>query len=190
MVVPPFGWSAGDVVLPIKLLYRVSKAFRDAEGAQKQYAEVSAWIESFAGVLDWIRDFIADSPRSACVAGILKILENIDLAYAKFENYLNKYQVFHESLSSNLAHDFDSTRRNARTIIWALREMNGRVDTLKASVTGLLADVNILMLVQVVSLCRYPRTSEYFVAVELMVTASRTFRKAICEKLRLFSSLP
>jgi hypothetical protein len=92
MVVPLFGWSAGDVVLSIKLLYRVSKAFRDAEGAQKQYAEVAAWLGSFAGVLDRIRDFITDSPRPACVPGILKILENIDLAYAKFENYLTKYQ--------------------------------------------------------------------------------------------------
>jgi hypothetical protein len=132
MVVPLFGWSAGDVVLSIKLLYRVSKAFRDAEGAQKQYAEVAAWLESFAGVLDRIRDFITDSPRSACVPGILKILENIDLAYAKFENYLTKYQVFDESLSSNPAHHFGSTRKNARTIMWALREMNDHVNTLKS----------------------------------------------------------
>jgi hypothetical protein len=32
--------------------------------------------------------------------------------------------------------------------VWALREMNGHVDTLKASVTGPFAEVNILMFVQ------------------------------------------
>jgi hypothetical protein len=53
-----------------------------------------------------------------------------------------------KSLSSNLAHHCGRAGRNARTIVWALREMNGHVDTLKASVTGPFAEVNILMFVQ------------------------------------------
>lgn len=48
---------------------------------------------------------------------------------------------------------------------------------------GLKAEIPLLnpKLAQVASLYRYPHISEHFVAFELMVTASRTFRKVTYE---------
>src|SRR5271170_5460287 len=128
MVVPLFGWSAGDVVLSIRVLYRVSRAFKDAGGAQRQYMGVAAWLESFAHDLDRVREFLASTSASPCIPGIKKKMEIIDPAYAKFESYLEKYHALDETLSSKpLKHSIKAKQR-AKTIVWALKEMNGHVD--------------------------------------------------------------
>jgi hypothetical protein len=149
MVVPPFGWSAGDVILSIQVLYRVSKAFKNAKGAQEQYAGVAVWLDSFAHDLDRVREFLVNHSDSTCVPGIKKKLEVINPAYARFEKYLERYQALDMTLSSNPAHHSSQAKRNAKTVVWALKEMNGHVENLKQSVVGPLAEMNTLLLVQI-----------------------------------------
>ena len=64
MVVPLFGWSAGDLVVSIKILYHIGEAFREAGGAKDQYAETASWLDSFAHDLEQIREYVANTPTA------------------------------------------------------------------------------------------------------------------------------
>ena len=46
MVSPLFGWSAGDIVVSIQIIYRIGKAFGEIGGAKEQYAETAAWLDT------------------------------------------------------------------------------------------------------------------------------------------------
>ena len=98
MVLPPgFGWSAGDIVISIQIVYHVSHAFRKVGGARDKYADTQAWLRSFALLVEAVRTFASTTPIGPRRDNILDQIAIIDPVFKKFEQCLAKY---HPSLSS------------------------------------------------------------------------------------------
>jgi hypothetical protein len=143
MVVPLFGWSAGDIVTSIKILYTIASAFKEATGAKSQYADTATWLETFAADLERMREYTTANPDAKYTRNILTQIERIDTDYQDFETYLQK---FNKGLSST---------SKASTIVGAakkvkrtLKELKGKVDCLKNAVLGPLTFINLLLALQ------------------------------------------
>jgi hypothetical protein len=77
MPVPLFGWSAGDIVVSIKILYHVADAFSESGGAKDQYAETSTWLRSFAEVLERVKEHVDDNPTAKYTENMRQQVSNI-----------------------------------------------------------------------------------------------------------------
>lgn len=143
MVVPLFGWSAGDIVVSIKILVAVASAFKEAKGAKSQFAESSTWLSTFASDLERIHDYTAENPDARYTANIIGLIGNIDKHYAEFERYLQKYN---ESLSSNASPNLIAGC--VKKIKWSFKELQGRVQSLKVAVTAPIVSINMLLALQ------------------------------------------
>jgi hypothetical protein len=64
MPVPLFGWSAGDIVVSIKIVSQIADAFSESGGAKEQYAETSTWLRSFAEDLERVKEYVDDNPTA------------------------------------------------------------------------------------------------------------------------------
>ena len=144
MVAPLFGWSAGDVIIAIHILHEVSEAFRDAGGAQEQYAETATWLSSFATLLERLQAHTGDKSNSKYSIDIQKWVVNIGPQYFAFERYLQKYD---SALSSRS--DISRVKTAFRQVKWALKELKGHVDHLKVAVSTPLESINLLLNLQI-----------------------------------------
>jgi hypothetical protein len=88
MVVPLFGWSAGDVVTSIQILCAIAGAFKEASGAKSQYRETASWLESFASDLERMKEYITENPDARYTSNMVEQVARIDQHYAEFETYL------------------------------------------------------------------------------------------------------
>jgi hypothetical protein len=143
MVVPLFGWSAGDLVTSIKILYSVASAFKDASGASSQYKETASWLESFASDLERMREYITENPDARYTKNIVEQVGRIDKYYGEFETYLQKYD---KGLSSSKGSNV--VVGAGKKVKWALQELKGKVDSLKFAVTGPIVSLNLLLALQ------------------------------------------
>ena len=143
MPVPVFVWSAGDIVVSIKILIHVGEALRESGGAKDQFAETSTWLDSFAHDLEKVREFVINSRDAKYTENLVQQIAIIDPQYKKFEDHIQK---FDPSLSSNSSISF--IKRSGRTLQWAVKELKGHVDGLKNSVSGPLTSINLLLNLQ------------------------------------------
>ena len=74
MPVSVFGWSAGDIVVSIKILIHMGEAFREIGGAKDQYAETSTWLDSFAHNLDSVVEFVTKDPDAKYTKNLVQHL--------------------------------------------------------------------------------------------------------------------
>lgn len=143
MVVPLFGWSVGDVVTSIKILYAIAGAFKDATGAGSQFAETSIWLESFASDLKRVTEYTSENPNARYTKNMIEQVARINDNYAVFEKYLQKYE---KGLSSTAEANMISAA--VKKVKWALKELKGKVDSMKFAVTGPLVSINMLLALQ------------------------------------------
>jgi hypothetical protein len=85
MVVPLFGWSAGDLVVSIQILCAIGSAFTEATGAKAQYAEASSWLRSFASDLERVKEYTDEHPQAKYTNNMVEQIAMIDKHYAEFE---------------------------------------------------------------------------------------------------------
>jgi anaerobic ribonucleoside-triphosphate reductase len=143
MVVPLFGWSAGDIVTPIKILSTIAGAFKEATGAKSQFAEASTWLESFASDLERMNEYTTENPDAKYTKNIIEQVASIHSHYAEFEMYLQK---FDNGLSST--RDASVITVVVKKIKWTFKELKGKVDSLKFAVTGPILSINMLLMLQ------------------------------------------
>lgn len=143
MVVPLFGWSAGDIVVSIKILRQVGAAFKNTDGAKDQYAEAASWLELFASQLEHIKTYIEANPNARFTSDVAKQIVVIGNAYDKLEKYLRKYE---KGLSS---HETSNTvTASVKKVKWAVKELKGEVDKLKSSTAAPILQINLLFHLQ------------------------------------------
>jgi hypothetical protein len=130
MVVPLFGWSAGDIVVTIQLLSHIASAFRKAGGAKDSHAETHNWLTSFSRVLERVRGYANTTSAGTHRDDILAQIAIIDPQYKRFEDYLSKYD---KALSSQATGSVVKTA--FRTAQWNVKELKGQIDTLKQKVS-------------------------------------------------------
>ena len=143
MVVPLFGWSAGDIVVSIQIIYRIGKAFGEVGGAKEQYAETAAWLDNFARDLERILEHVTDNPTAKYTENIKQQITDIDRHYVHFEKYVRKQDAALSSTSS-----IDAVKRAFAKVRWAVKELKGHVDSLKTAVSGPLMSINLLLSLQ------------------------------------------
>jgi hypothetical protein len=143
MVVPLFGWSAGDLVTSIKILHSIAGAFKEASGASSQYKETASWLESFASDLERMKEYITENPDARYTKNIVEQVGRIDRYYGEFETYLQKYD---KGLSSTAGSN--AITATTKKVKWALQELKGKVDSLKFAVTGPIVSLNLLLALQ------------------------------------------
>ncbi|KAH9835983.1 hypothetical protein Tdes44962_MAKER01902 [Teratosphaeria destructans] len=123
MVVAGFGWSAGDVAPAAKLVIKVSKAFKAANGAATKYADHIGFVQSLN-----LNNLIASPPH-----------------WKRFEAFL---QQFDRSLSESSTRG--KLAKAPRTIQFTLKDLSGEIDRLRVAVSQPLQVVNTLLSIQVV----------------------------------------
>jgi hypothetical protein len=143
MPVPLFGWSAGDIVVSIKILCQIADAFSESGGAKDQYAETSTWLRSFADDLERVKEYVDGNPTAKYTGNIGQQVSNIGPHYAQFEKYL---QRFEPALSSKST--VSSVQQAVKRARWAIKELKGYVEGLKAAVCGPLTSINLLICLQ------------------------------------------
>lgn len=144
MPVPLFGWSAGDIVISIKILYHVADAFSESGGAKDQYAETSTWLRSFAEVLERVQEHVDDNPTAKYTENMRQQVSNIGPHYDQFERYLQRFEPALSSTKSTVS----SVRQAVKKVRWAVKELKGHVEGLKAAVSGPLMSINLLISLQ------------------------------------------
>jgi hypothetical protein len=151
MVVPLFGWSAGDIVVSIKLLNQIAEAFQESGGAKHQHAESWTWLKSFAGDLERVKEYVAEHPDAKHTENIKDQIKNVDPHYVQFEKFLQRFDKAFDSKSS-----VTTVGKAAKKVKWAIKELRGQVDALKVGVNGPMMAVNLLIVLQTLSVLLWP----------------------------------
>lgn len=155
-MVVAFGWGAGDIANAIKVVYKVSKAFKDAGGAKDQYSEATAFLDAFALTLTRLNEYTSTNPNTKFRDDIVQQVKLISDHYSKFEEYLKKYDLLLSSTNSGA-----SAKVVGKKVKWAIDEMRDKVDELKKAVSEarLLVDTLLwLQILYVVSIKRLRRS--------------------------------
>ena len=135
-----FGYSVGDVVYAIKILYVIIQAFDESKGAKKKYALSSGFLRQLVPVLRRLEDQIPEVSSEERRQELLVNAQTINDAYGVFYDYLrNKYS----GLSANEPSKF---RQILATMKWSLDELHDKVQKLKSDVTVAMQPYMALML--------------------------------------------
>ena len=144
-MIPGLGWSASDLVLAVKVIHKVCCAFRNAGGANEQYASTVAFLDAFARTLERVSQYTESISSSKADAGLSDDLtaqmKLIYTEYKTFDNYLRKIEPGLSSASF-------ASRITARAK-WAVKEINQKVDGLKKAVISPMMFVAPLLAVEV-----------------------------------------
>lgn len=146
MVTPMFGWSAGDVVVSIRIIIKICEAFNEAGGSTSRYAESTAFLEGFKVTLSKLDAYIRRNPNSEYTAEITQQLKLIDAPYCRFEKFMLDFQP---ALGTNS--NYGRVRKAPGKMKWALKELSavsGKVAELKKEVCDPLVLVDNLMQLQ------------------------------------------
>jgi hypothetical protein len=137
------GWSAGDLMTSINILYAIANAFKTVSSAESQFTETASWLESFASDLALLNEYTIDYSKAQYTKNILDQVGRINTHYAEFETYLQKYDK-----------DLSSTARAStitdcvKRVKWAFKELNRKVHSLKFAVNGPMISIKMLLALQ------------------------------------------
>ncbi|KAI7378568.1 hypothetical protein KC336_g19371 [Hortaea werneckii] len=135
-----FGFSVGDVVYAIKILYTVIQAFDESKGAKKKYALSSGFLRQLVPVLERLEDQIKEASSEERRQELLVNAKTIKDAYGVFEDYIrNKYS----GLSTD---DASKLRQIIAKMKWSIDELHDKVQKLKSDITAAMQPYMALML--------------------------------------------
>lgn len=126
-----FGWSAGDIVLAIKLLVKIGSALREADGAKAGFQEAAGSLAGLETALQYLeqQQQAADTQRRADLQGNptsaaqhsareAMLRTSIDFIKDPVSSFLDDIEKYDKSLSTRSKLHFTSGAR--RKIQWAL----------------------------------------------------------------------
>lgn len=134
MVVPAFGWSAGDIVQSIRIIIKICDAFKESGHASTKYTDSTAFLQGFQSTLSLIKDYTDDSSTAKYTTAIEEQVKLIDAPYSQFEKHMLK---FYPALGASSTQS--GIRKAPKKIRWALKELSdisGEVAQLKNAVSG------------------------------------------------------
>lgn len=105
----------------------IINAFDRAKGAKKQYAASCAFLRALVPIFDGIKVRIETTEEEELQDDMLRQAEIIALAYAKFEDHLEK----RHGLSSRKPRE---AKKIMTTIIWSMEELNDKVQKMQKKV--------------------------------------------------------
>ena len=87
MVAPYFGWSAGDVLLGIKVITKVCQAFSTNHGAMVAFAETKRFLGILEMTLKRLERYSTDSLDGVYTNDIVCLLQVIEKPFKDFVNF-------------------------------------------------------------------------------------------------------
>ena len=126
-----FGWSAGDIIVSIKIIWQIVEAFDNAKGAKKQYETSRIFLRALIPVFHRIQHYLDNPEQDQDQEAMAVQGKIISEAYEAFEAHLDK----RFGLSSRRS-DFRSVRH---TLLSALDEIHKKVQKLKDKVVDAMA---------------------------------------------------
>ena len=142
MVVPLFGWSAGDVISAARALFKIGQAFSETQGAAAQYAEASKVLEYSAKDRQRAKELIDSRPTSKYTPDFRLKLQIVDTAYGAFEQHQQDYKELEPALSATGTKGRHLLRKQSKKIKWAVERMTGKLQVLKDAVAEPLGCMN------------------------------------------------
>ncbi|KAL9628207.1 MAG: hypothetical protein Q9204_006038 [Flavoplaca sp. TL-2023a] len=136
-----FGWSAGDILKAIEIIWGIAEAFDNAKGAKAKYATSSAFLRALVPVLQRILQCLESPDDSPLQEDILVQAEIILEAYFDFEGYLNK----RTGLVSPGQGTSGKLRYITQTVLSAFDEMQGKVQNLQGRVVNAMAFIGTIL---------------------------------------------
>lgn len=146
MAAPAFGWSAGDVAVAVRLIYTISKAFKDSGGATSGYEESVNFLNSIGATFSHLEEHIENDPHDDYSRDIATQLRTMDKPWNTFKTYLAKYE---KSLSPDSMRP--SVAKVPRKVQWAVKELDGEITKLKSAVCQPLNAINTLLALSILS---------------------------------------
>jgi len=135
-----FGWSAGDIVAAVQLLYKIGTALKDTDGAASDYQDVSSFFETLSSTLRCL---------NACQA----IPVDAEIA-ANLREHCRQIQAPLQAFLSDIQRDFESalgrncTRSKAltakRKVQWAL-STSKKARALRERISGSVAAITVIL---------------------------------------------
>ena len=166
----PIGVSISDLALAVKVIHKVCSAFRDANGADQQYAATVTFLDAFARTFERMVEYAGSVTKSSSSSGddvrlsddLTAQMRLIYAEYVKFDDYLKKVEP---GLSSR-----SITSRVTARAKWAIRELSEKVDGLKKDVIAPMMLVTPLLAVEVLRelkeiRAQLPATESYEAAI-------------------------
>lgn len=126
-----FGWSAGDIVQCIVVIWKIVEAFDSAKGSTKKYRESQAFLRAFVPVLEGIKQYLETPGQDSYKNDMETQAKIIGEAYAEFDAYLFK----RHGLSSHTT----NMKSMAHTLLLALDDISDKVQKLKSKVVNAVA---------------------------------------------------
>lgn len=134
-----FGWSAGDIVSAVKLLYQIGTALRDSHGASSDFQDTISFLETLTRTLEHLNTLNTLSVNPTIATNLREQCDHIRRPLQSFLEYVRPR--FERALG-------EGSKRNKisaapRKIQWAkmtskkVKELQGRIATPMAAV-GLL----------------------------------------------------
>ena len=146
MVAPAFRWSGSDIVVSINIIIKISEAFKKSGGASSQFAESTAFLDTFEATLQRIKDYTNENANAKYTDSITEQVKLIDGPYHKFEKYMLDFCPALGETSTQ-----STVRKAPRKIRWALKELSevsGEIAKLKKAITDPMLFIGPLLLLQ------------------------------------------
>lgn len=114
-----FGWSAGDLVHAVTIIYKIGKALKDSGGASDDYQEAIGFLHGLALTLNTLRTFDDDL---ACPKDAEIPRAQVDCVRQPVEKFLTKIDSkFESKLGTRAEKGFRGVMRGGhRRVEWAL----------------------------------------------------------------------
>jgi|SRR5579862_4882791 len=144
-----FGWSAGDITISIRIIYKVVEAFDSAKGAEKKYAASRSFLRALVPILRRIKQYVENPEEDQFKEDMIAQGKIISDAIASFESYLDK-RVGLSSRESKLQNIKDK-------LLWSLDDIQEKVQQLKTRVVDAVAFLGPLLAFEI----RYHTTKAF-----------------------------
>lgn len=143
MVVPAFGFSAGDFIAAINLLTKVAKSLREATGATAEYRQATADLNHVLSVLRTVQS-LDDSKAPRHIVDKIQLCSHA--CYVPLASFLEKLKKFDilSAVPGRRAPGLRSLARGSRKVQWALL-IEEDIKKLHASLAPQLAVIEILL---------------------------------------------
>jgi len=189
---PAFGWSVGDIIAVVGTIHELSKGFREVSGAEDHFWLSGAWLESFGHDLQRVQEFMSENPTAACIPGLQEKLLLIKSAYVEFELYMEKYDLFmpqpQGANNYSLRTPWRQVKKATQTMKWTWKELNGHVDALRTAVSIPLAEMNLILLLDL-WYALISNASELFLTIkEALISRNSMNDASRCPKSRIYRS--
>lgn len=135
-----FGWSAGDIISAISLLFKIGNALRSAGGASSEYQDAVEFLRTLQSTLELLKDLTPAQIEASKADHLRRYCDQIRSPLQRFLS--DVVRNLDASLGKSCQHNF--IVRAPREVQWALYTAN-KLKRFQERITVPVAAVNMLL---------------------------------------------